>query len=196
MEVNQIVALLQALQFDQAREQWTLLSKTNTHAGMRGIGAYFYLKDKNYSKALSLIENAFDKYSIFLRSQILLAQKQPMEAMRNLVSIVEDPEVCANEGLIMFMFRTCKKKSIHKQSLEVLTRTIISHFDQNAARVPASVMLLITDDLPRDKACSVLARLFKANPQNEYVQARYLDVLVDVDFLKAKEVSASLSKHT
>lgn len=196
MEVNQIVALLQALQFDQAREQWTLLSKTNTHAGMRGIGAYFYLKDKNYTKALSLIENSFDKYSIFLRSQILLAQKQPMEAMRNLVSIVEDPEVCANEGLIMFMLRTCKKKSVHKQSLEVLTRTILSHFDQNAARVPASVILLITDDLPRDKACSVLARLFKANPDNEYVQARYLDVLVDVDFLKAKEVSASLSKHT
>jgi len=73
MEVNQIVALLQALQFDQAREQWTLLSKANTHAGMRGIGAYFYLKDKNYTKALSLIENSFDKYSIFLRSQILLA---------------------------------------------------------------------------------------------------------------------------
>jgi hypothetical protein len=55
MEVNQIVALLQALQFDQAREQWTLLSKTNTHPSMRGIGAYFYLKDKDYQKALSLI---------------------------------------------------------------------------------------------------------------------------------------------
>ena len=55
MEVNQIVALLQALQFDQAREQWTLLSKANTHPSMRGIGAYFYLKDKDYQKALSLI---------------------------------------------------------------------------------------------------------------------------------------------
>lgn len=110
MEVNQIVALLLAEQFDQARDQWHKLSKSNNHPAMRVIDAYFLIKDKDYEKALNLIKDKKDKYSVFLRSQILLALKQPVEAMRNLVSIVEDPEVVSNEGFIMFLFRTCKRQ--------------------------------------------------------------------------------------
>ena len=93
MEVNQIVALLLAEQFDQARDQWHKLSISNNHPAMRVIDAYFLIKDKDYEKALTLIKDKKDKYSVFLRSQILLALKQPVEAMRNLVSIVEDPDV-------------------------------------------------------------------------------------------------------
>ena len=48
IEVNQIVALLLSLQVDQAREQWLHTSKTNDHPSLKGIGAYFYLKDKDY----------------------------------------------------------------------------------------------------------------------------------------------------
>jgi hypothetical protein len=40
-----------------------------------------------------LISERKDKYSVFLRSQILLAMKQPVDAMRNLVTILDDPEV-------------------------------------------------------------------------------------------------------
>ena len=76
---------------------------------MRGIGTYFYLKDNDYQKALGLIKGQSDKYSVFLRSQILLALKQPVEAMRNLVTICDDPEVVSNEGFMMFLIRNCKK---------------------------------------------------------------------------------------
>lgn len=76
---------------------------------MRGIGTYFYLKDNDYQKALGLIKDQSDKYSVFLRSQILLALKQPVEAMRNLVTICDDPEVVSNEGFMMFLIRNCKK---------------------------------------------------------------------------------------
>jgi hypothetical protein len=48
MEVNAIVALLLSHQFDQAREQWLTTSKTNNHPSLNGIGAYFYLKDKDF----------------------------------------------------------------------------------------------------------------------------------------------------
>jgi hypothetical protein len=40
--------------------------------------------------------------------------------MRNFVRILEDPEVCSNEGLIMFLLRVCKKE-VHKESMLVLT---------------------------------------------------------------------------
>ena len=42
------MALLRSLQVDQAREQWLQTSKTNDHPSLKGIGAYFYLKDKEY----------------------------------------------------------------------------------------------------------------------------------------------------
>ena len=94
---------------DRAKDAWQKLGKTNTHPAMRNIGTYFYLKDKDYQKALSLIKDESDKYSVFLRSQILLALKQPVEAMRNLVTICEDPAVVTNEGFMMFLLRSCKK---------------------------------------------------------------------------------------
>jgi len=51
--------------------------------------------------------------------------KQPVEALRNLVSTVKDPEVIKNEGFIFFLLRTCKKQAVHKESLEFLTKSIL-----------------------------------------------------------------------
>lgn len=68
MEINSLIALLRSHQFEQARKDWEKISATNDHHTLKGIGAYFYLKDKKYSEALNLIKNQNDIYSIFLRS--------------------------------------------------------------------------------------------------------------------------------
>lgn len=55
LEVNQIVALILAEQFEQAREEWQKKTKSNNHPAMRVIDACFYLKDKEYEKALMMM---------------------------------------------------------------------------------------------------------------------------------------------
>ena len=68
MEVNAIVALLLSHQFKEAREQWGKIKKTNKHSAIKGIGVYFFLKDKDFKGALELIADEKDSYSVFLRS--------------------------------------------------------------------------------------------------------------------------------
>lgn len=135
-----------------------------------------------------MISERKDKYSVFLRSQILLAMKQPVDAMRNLVTILDDPEVVKNEGFIFFLLRTCKKQAVHHESLELLTRTILQVFDAAPQSVPPAVVLSICEDLQKEQACLVLKKLYAVNSDNANVLARYLDVLADVDFSKAKEL--------
>lgn len=117
--------------------------------------------------------------------------KQPVEALRNLVTIVEDPEVVKNEGFVFFLLRTCKKQAVHNESLELLTRTILQVFDAAPQSVPAAVVLFVCEDLPNEQACAVLKKLYAVNSDNANVLARYLDVLADVDFSKAKELQQS-----
>lgn len=87
MEVNAIVALLRSHQFELAREQWDKTDKNTVMPALKGIGAYFYLKDKKYEEALQMITKAEqnDTFTIFLRSHILLAMKKPKEAIMNLI---------------------------------------------------------------------------------------------------------------
>jgi len=68
MQVNLIVALIRSHKFEQARKEWEKISSTNNHASLKGIGAYFFLKDKKYDEALALINKQTDVYSIFLRA--------------------------------------------------------------------------------------------------------------------------------
>ena len=76
--------------------------------------------------------------------------KQPVEALRNLVSIVEDPEVVKNEGFMFFLLRTCKKQAAHGESLEVLTRAVLQIFDAAPEVVPPAIMLHIAEDLSKE----------------------------------------------
>ena len=84
MEVNAIVSLLLSHQFDAARALWRKIRSENKHSALRGIGVYFNLKDKKFEEAMNLLQNEEDMYSVFLRSQILLADKKPIEALVNL----------------------------------------------------------------------------------------------------------------
>ena len=52
---------------------------------MKGIGVYFHMKDSKYEEALNLLQGEQDMFSVFLRSQILMADKKPRDALVNLV---------------------------------------------------------------------------------------------------------------
>lgn len=47
--------------------------------------------------------------------------KQPAEAVKNLISILQDREVIKNESFVLFLLKTCKKQNadnIHKESMD------------------------------------------------------------------------------
>ena len=52
---------------------------------MKGIGVYFHMKDSKYEEALNLLQGEQDMFSVFLCSQILMADKKPRDALVNLV---------------------------------------------------------------------------------------------------------------
>ena len=105
MEVNAIVSLLLSHQFDAARALWRKIRGENKHSALRGIGVYFNLKDKKFEEALNLLQDEEDMYSVFLRSQILLADKKPIEALVNLTQNFEESLVaCA--GYCNLLLRT------------------------------------------------------------------------------------------
>ena len=88
--------------------------------------------------------------------------------MRNLVTVAEDPEVVTNDGFMMFLVRNCKKAQ-HEQAQKVLIKAILKAFESRPASVPAAVVLAICDELSRDEACSIFAKLFQAYPENAAV---------------------------
>ena len=79
MEVNMIVALILSHQFEKAKNTWTSIQSkgVNHHPAIKGIGVFFILREKNYDKALQLLEGAKDINLIFLRSQVYMAAKKP-----------------------------------------------------------------------------------------------------------------------
>ena len=97
MEVNAIVSLLLSHQFDEARALWRKIRAENKHQALKGIGVYFSLKDKKFDEALALLDGEQDIYAVFLRSQILLSDKKPKQALVNLTQNFESSLV-ANAG--------------------------------------------------------------------------------------------------
>ena len=104
MQVNAIVALLRSHQFDKARVQWQATIKDNNHKALKGIGAYFYLKDKQYEKALELVAESHDDYSVFTRSHILLSMKEPSKALLNLMQEIT-ASLLENESYVTFLLK-------------------------------------------------------------------------------------------
>lgn len=72
MEINVVVAYLRSHQFEIAKQVYDKVKATNTHHAMKGIGAYFLLKDKKFDEALKLVESQPDHYSHFLKAHVLL----------------------------------------------------------------------------------------------------------------------------
>jgi hypothetical protein len=65
MEVNLIVALIRSNQFDQAKREWDKLKDRNIVA-LKGIGAFFALREKKFDEAIQLVKSSKDSYSVFL----------------------------------------------------------------------------------------------------------------------------------
>jgi predicted negative regulator of RcsB-dependent stress response len=131
MEVNAIVALFRSHQFDLARQQWEKTANNTKAPALRGIGAYFYLKDKKYDEALELIKaESNDTFTVFLRSHILLAQKKPKEAIENLMAFSSgsDSNLLKNEGYVVFLLRAAVSHSI---AFEFVNEKLLSHIDIN-----------------------------------------------------------------
>jgi hypothetical protein len=89
MSVNLIVALIHSNQLEQAKKEWEKFRGSSSSTTFDGIGAFFALKDKKFDEALTLVKGN-DAYSIFLRAQIHLANKQTKVAFELLASSLND----------------------------------------------------------------------------------------------------------
>lgn len=66
MQVNLIVALIRSNQFDQAQKELERVQAVNDHHVLKGIKAFFSLKDKKFDEALRQVDGKNDTYSVFL----------------------------------------------------------------------------------------------------------------------------------
>jgi len=105
MEVNAIVSLLLSHQFDAARALWRKIKVENKHTALPGIGVFFNLKDKKHTEALTLLDGERDIFAVFLRSQILLSDKKPRQALVNLAENFDNALV-ANSGYCNLLLRS------------------------------------------------------------------------------------------
>lgn len=191
MEVNAIVSLLLSHQFDAARALWRKIRGENKHSTLRGIGVYFHLKDKKFEDALNLLQGEQDMFSVFLRSQILLAQKQPRDALVNLVENFE-ASLVACPGYTNLLLRTAAQFELPLATTEKLVSAIR---ESNMTTIDASVVLTLSKYLEqmdkRDVAVQVLSAALKTQ-KDKMLQARYLTLLADVDFPAAETMQQSL----
>lgn len=123
MEVNAIVSLLLSHQFEQARAMWRKIKTTNQHAALKGIGVYFHLKDKKFDDALNVLKDDSDMFSVFLRSQILMAQKKPQDALVNLVENFE-ASLVACPGYTNLLLRTATQFELGMQTTQKLVGAV------------------------------------------------------------------------
>lgn len=80
---------------------------------LRGIGAFFALKDKKYEEALALASKGKDTYSVFLRAQIHLAKKDSKGAFELLASSLNEQLLC-NDAFLIFLMRQCVNHKINQ----------------------------------------------------------------------------------
>ena len=90
MIVNLIVALIRSNQFEQAQKELEKSRKQADQSLIRGIEAFFLLKDKKFDEALQKVKDGNDSYSIFLRAQILIAKKDGKGAFELLAKNLND----------------------------------------------------------------------------------------------------------
>ena len=85
--------MIRSNQIEQAKKEWERLTSEGQDAAnistLKGIGAFFALKDKKFEEAFAL-STGNDSYSIFLRAQILLAKKDAKSAFELLASTLND----------------------------------------------------------------------------------------------------------
>ena len=75
--MNLVVALIRSNQFEAAQKELEKISKADSqNTTLKGIKAFFLLKDKKFDEALAQVAQDKDTYSLFLRAQIFLAKSK------------------------------------------------------------------------------------------------------------------------
>jgi hypothetical protein len=101
------------------------VQSSNSHPALNGIGIFFLLKDKKYEEALKLVEQPTDQFSIFLKSQVYLANKQPKEAFENLAVNFED-SLTLNSGYVKFLLESAIQfKTTLRPTMEKLVSCLV-----------------------------------------------------------------------
>jgi len=162
MEINAIVSLLLSHQFEAARALWRKLKGDNKHAGLRGVGVYFNLRDKKFDEALALLQGEQDMFSVFLRSQILLNNKKPREALTNLVEHF-DSSLVACAGYCNLLITSAETQGLTLVEMKRVTEAI----RHQVAHVDATVVYNLTRFLEQrdkqDEAIALLRDALRAN---------------------------------
>lgn len=182
LEINVIVALLHSHQFAQAKDELKRVRKHNPHPALKGIEAFFLLKDKKFEDASSLVANDTQAQSVFLNSHVLFAQKRNQDAIENLlkyVCSVRQTPLFQNEGFLIFLLKTALSNKLPFSAVEEL----VSAMTADTGACSTEGLLYLTDFLnemgEQQRSNSVLAALIKQRGLgNKDLNARYLLALV------------------
>mmetsp|Transcript_46049 Transcript_46049/g.33813 ORF Transcript_46049/g.33813 Transcript_46049/m.33813 type:complete len:125 (+) Transcript_46049:1025-1399(+) len=110
---------------------------------MKGIGAYFYLKDNKLDQALQSLGQAKDVYSVFLRSFIFLAKKDYKSAYSNLIQSLT-PETKSNIPYLQFLIRACNQHKLPELSIALIDTILKEKNPQDPSALP---LLLYVGDV-------------------------------------------------
>ena len=132
-------------------------------------------------------------FSVFLRSQILLAKKQPKEALKNLTENFESSLVaCA--GYTNLLIKTAISFELPTAQMQKL----ISAVQSKASTADPSVIIAMSHYLEqlnlKAEAVELLKNAQTAQKGSILLQARYLAVIADVDFAAAEQMQQSLDQ--
>ena len=81
------------------------------------------MKDKKFDEALGLLDSEDDMFSTFLRSQILLQNKRPREALVNLTSKF-DPSLVQNPGYCNLLIKSAMSLELTLTEMEKMTKSV------------------------------------------------------------------------
>ena len=143
MQVNLVVALIRSNQIEQAKKEWERFISSQDgakSAALKGIGAFFSLKDKKYDEAFVQAKGD-DAYSIFLRAQILLAKKDAKSAFELLSSSLNN-QLLSNDDYLIFLLRSSIN---HKISGDILSSLINKLVSVKTPKQNKNLLLVLAD---------------------------------------------------
>ena len=181
MQVNLVVALIRSNQIEQAKKEWEKFISSQDgakSAALKGIGAFFSLKDKKYDEALVQVKGD-DAYSIFLRAQILLAKKDAKSAFELLSSSLND-QLLSNDDYLIFLLRSSIN---HKISGDILSALINKLLSVKTPKQNKNLLLVLADLVAgngnQSKALEILRSLYENHQNDKLVLGKLLGSLVD-----------------
>ena len=178
MQVNLVVALIRSNKFEEAKKELERLQKSggNESLALKGISAFFALKEKKFEEALALITSkSKDSYSIFLRAQIYLAKKDSKSAFEVLAQNVTD-QLALNDDYLIFLLKQAVHHKINPEIIQSLIKTLLQSKNPKKNK---DILLTIADFSPLQSALEILKSLYEHHASDKLVQGRYLSLLVD-----------------